>query len=90
MHMGRGAQEQLKLAVIGVFRNHGFQGTELKEIYKRNFVGRTQQLSMTAGSVPQSVYRKRGDDPPVAEYGILPTPLMRFTNEPVPVYGRVP
>ena len=26
----------------------------------------------------------------MAEYGILPTPLMKFTNEPVPIYSRVP
>ena len=60
------------------------------EIYKRGFIGKTQKLSETAGSVAQSVYRKRGDNPPVAEYGILPTPLIVFTNEHAPIYGRVP
>ena len=90
MHMGPEQREQLKTAVIEVFRDHGFKGTELKDIFKRNLVGRTQQLSLTAGSAPQSVYRKRGDDPPAVEYGILPTPLMRFIDEPMPIFNSIP
>ena len=46
LNMGPEAQAQLKKAVIRVFRNHGFQETELKEIYKRGFIGKTQQLSI--------------------------------------------
>ena len=69
MHSGQDAQRLLKEAVFEIFRNHSFKEVEF-ETYKRGFTGKTPKLSETAGSVPQSVYRRRGEIPPAAEYGI--------------------
>ena len=41
-------------------------------------------------AVSQSAYRKRGENPPTVEHGILPTPIIEFSNDPVPIDGRVP
>ena len=58
--------------------------------HRRGFSGKTQELSKRVEAVPQSAYKKRGENPATAEHGILPTPIIEFSSDYVPIDGRVP
>ena len=70
--------------------DHGIKGVRLLETRKKGFIRKTQELSKRLETIPQSAYRKRGENPPTVEHGILPTPIIEFSNDPVPIDGRVP
>ena len=81
-------QRKLKEAVFMALADHGIKGVRLVETRKKGFIGKTQELSKRLETMPQSAYRKRGENPPTIEHGILPTPNIEFSNEAVD--GRVP
>ena len=83
-------QLKLKKSVFIALADHGIRGVRLVRTRKKGFIGKTQELIKRLETIPQSTYRKRGENPPTIVHGILPTPIIEFSNDPVPIDGRVP
>ena len=81
-------QLRLKDAVLTAFADHGIRGLKLVETRKRGFKGKSQTLIKQLETIRQSAYRKRGENSPAVEYGILPTPIIQFSNDLVPIENR--
>ena len=78
-------QLRLEDAVFTAFVDQGIRGVDLVETRERGLTEKSQTLIKQLETVKQSAYRKRGENPPTIEYGILPTPIIQFSNDPVPI-----